>query len=344
MYIYIPFLQSVQILPSIVPVFLPFSGCPTRCIFCAQHVQTGMGHSTSVDTLNKLTVLLDSRQKNNEPPVELGFFGGTFTAMPAPILQACMEVLREYRQRGVVTGARCSTRPDAVNAPVLDMLREAGVGTVELGVQSFADQALLASRRAYDGDCARAACEQVRAAGLRLGVQLLPGMPGVTPNIFLADVDAALHEGAQMLRYYPCLVIEGTDLARLWREGSYVPWALAETVDALSTGYQKAQNAQVPVIRMGLAPEKMLESSVLAGPQHPALGSMVQGLALLRLVVHALAGRRAVAATFPRWCQGFFWGHGQSLRSQWSALGLESRTVHWNTENAVQHCVVEVAD
>ena len=35
--------RAVEKGQAVVPVFLPFRGCPVRCVFCAQDVQTGLG-------------------------------------------------------------------------------------------------------------------------------------------------------------------------------------------------------------------------------------------------------------------------------------------------------------
>lgn len=329
MAIYISAPKPVQYTTSIMPIFLPFFGCKQRCIFCSQQAQTGVMTQDAPALLHNVRQQLEARLARHAPPVELGFFGGTFTCMSASVMQDCIALIAEYTREGAVVAARCSTRPDAVNPAVLHSLRDGGFTTVELGVQSFATTALQQAQRGYDGPCAQRACAQVRAAGLQLGVQLLPGMPGVDTMTFVNDVATALDCGAQLLRFYPCLVIDGTALATLWRQGAFNPWALDSTMDALATGYAMALARHVPVIRMGLAPEKTLLPQILAGPEHPALGSMVQGLALVQAAEHALQGKKARSTSVPRWCQGFFWGHRQALRPRWAAMGVEASTLTW---------------
>ena len=342
---------------AVVPVFLPFRGCPVRCVFCAQDVQTGLaGASPQEGTVSQAAtristgiahVLGEARQNlrhrhdAGQPPAELAFYGGTFTALPENELAACLDMAREALEQGWISSFRCSTRPDRVDATTLQRLRAAGCGVVELGVQSFADSALAASRRGYTGATALAACHTVLAAGLKLGVQLLPGMPGHNPQHFAHDVPAALAAGADMLRFYPCLVLEGTGLASMWRAGSYSPWSLEETLDALAPGWLAAARAGVPVIRMGLAPEPGLAEAILAGPVDRELGGRVKGRALLLAVREALHAP-AVQQNFlpecgfvlrlPRAMQGFFWGAGGELRPVWAALGLRAVAFEENCE------------
>ena len=347
----------------VVPVFLPFRGCPVRCVFCAQDVQTGLADanplpgtaaqavpqvSTGIgQVLNEARQKLRHRHDAGHPPAELAFYGGTFTALPESELAACLDLAREALEQGWISSFRCSTRPDRVDAPTLLRLRSAGCGVVELGVQSFNDSALAVSRRGYTGATALAACATVRAAGLKLGVQLLPGMPGHNPQHFAHDVPTALAAGAHMLRFYPCLVLEGTGLAAMWREGSYKPWPLEATLDALAQGWLEAMRAGVPVIRMGLAPEPGLAQAILAGPVDGELGGRVKGRALLLAVREALQApdlrqkflpESGFALRLPRAMQGFFWGAGGELRPAWAALGL--RAVSFEEESKPQILLV----
>jgi histone acetyltransferase (RNA polymerase elongator complex component) len=274
--------------------------------------------------------MLEARAGAGLGPPELAFYGGTFTAMPGEERQACLDLVVRARRAGRITSFRCSTRPDSVDDEALAALAAAGCSTVELGVQSFADAALRACGRGYDGAAALAACQRVKAAGLALGVQLLPGLPGAGPGDFIADVEIALSRaGADMLRFYPCLVLRGTGLEAAWRAGAYAPLPLEDCLDLLARGWLLAGEAGVPVIRMGLAPEKGLEAAIVAGPVHAALGSRVMARALLLRVRGAAAGRPLAALEAPLACKGYFWGHKGELRPAWRHMGVTPATARF---------------
>ncbi len=259
-------------------------------------------------------------------PVELAFYGGTFTALPESWQHSFLGLAEELRACGRVTRVRCSTRPDAVTPALLAGLRERGLDLVELGVQSFQDAALAASWRGYDGATARSACMMVREAGLSLGIQLLPGLPGHSPDDFARDIEtvAALapEQRPELVRLYPCLVLEGTGLAAHWRAGTFAPWPLGATINALAGALRTLWAAGIPTARIGLAEQAGL--NVLAGPRHPALGQMARARALLLHVRELLPTLAKPAAMLhvPRRHQGEVLGQGNALRADYAALGL----------------------
>ena len=325
----------------IIPVFLPFLGCPCHCVYCAQDKQTGEDASENVrDILEKACAATSEmppcRAGENR---ELAFYGGTFTALPSVDRTSCLDFLSRLRREGRITRARCSTRPDALAPKVLKELLQNGVDLVELGIQSFDDDALALSRRGYSGRDAEEGCRKVHEAGLSRGVQLLPGMPGSTPEVFLADVRKALSLSPSCLRFYPCLVPEGTVLARWYREGRYVPWTIEETVKTLGEALRLAWQADVSVIRLSVAPEPAFDAALLAGPRHPALGALIQAEALLLSAEDAVRrlGHAPVRLTLPRFCQGFMYGDKGTLKERWQALGLGPERIVFdrNTRSAM---------
>lgn len=310
--------------PPVHPVFLPFRGCPRRCVFCAQDRQTGRAPAPLEDILRGAEKEIVRRGEAGAPPVEIAFYGGSFTSQPRADVEACVDLHRRMARRGFSLSFRCSARPDAADADLPAFLRGEGCRLVELGVQTFDDASLALAGRGHDAATTLAACRAVHAAGLKLGVQLLPGMPGSTPEIFLRDVSLALDEAhADVLRFYPCVVPAGTGLERLWREGRFIPWTADAAVAALAPAWLQALRAGVPVIRMGLAPEPAMRDALLAGPWDPCLGSRVQGRALFLAVRGALPeGARIARLAVPDRCRGIIWGSGGELRPLWRDLGL----------------------
>lgn len=262
--------------------------------------------------------VLQEWRKNVRAPAELAFYGGTFTGLDEGRLRECLDFARALVRQGLISGFRCSTRPDFVTPEICRRLRQSGCRLVELGIQSFAQEPLLASQRGYLGAEARAACRYIKDFGLELGVQLMPGMPGCTVRHFLADVREALELGCQGLRFYPCLVLPETPLAVLWQRGSYRPWSIGRTVCALARGLNLARDRGVPVIRIGLHPQPGL--AVLAGPEHPALGSRVMGYALYLKVKEIAQGKRLVGMEAPKSCSGFLYGWQGELKRRWEQL------------------------
>ncbi|MBR3880530.1 MAG: radical SAM protein [Mailhella sp.] len=310
----------------VVPVFLPFSGCPMQCVFCAQDKQTGSSAPAPIpaileDAEARLSVMPSCSESGSR---ELAFYGGTFTALPAEKRSVCLDFLRRMQDADLITHARCSTRPDALSPAILAELKQYDITLIELGIQSFDSEALRTSRRGYDGELALDACRRIVDAGFELGIQLLPGMPGTSPDIFLQDVETALSLSPSCLRFYPCLVPDGTVLARWFREGRYQPWSLDDTVRTLGDALHRAWKKDVPVIRLAVAPEPLFDAAVLAGPRHPALGALIQAEALLLSAREAVfeLGLPPQALLLPQRCQGYIYGDRGALKTRWADLGL----------------------
>jgi histone acetyltransferase (RNA polymerase elongator complex component) len=304
------------------PVFLPNAGCPGRCLYCRQETQTGAPAAALEDAYASLRRDLEAAAASGRPPFEIGFFGGTFTALPGDFAHRFVALAGEFKRRGVVARVRCSTRPDAVPLALLRDLAGLGLDLVELGVQSFSDAVLAASRRDYGEDAAREACEAVRASGLGLGLQLLPGLPRHGPEDFRRDIEAVLAIKPECLRIYPCLVIAGTPLAVMHARGEYAPWPLETAAEAIARALPGIWRAGVRILRLGLAPQPELVRGVVAGPWHRSFGSLVRGRALKYMIEDALAGRALDAARLPRRYQGEFFGYKGELVPAYEAMGL----------------------
>lgn len=316
----------------IYPIFIPFAGCKKRCAFCAQTLQTGQQEAELEQIEKRLKTSLGADCATRQKKQELAFFGGTFTLMPEYWQKRFLELGKVSNAAHQLHQLRCSTRPDAVSHSQLSLLREYGLKTIELGIQSYDSCSLQASGRGYTGQTAFEACSRVSENGFNLVIQLMPGMPGQTIEAFRKDIELVLELKPQAVRLYPCLVIAETELAKLWQSGSYQPWSIEQTISELAAALLKLNLAGIPVIRQGLAPEAELTSNILAGPWHPALGNIIQAKALYLWLSAKLGNLPAsiVQIHLPRWLQGIFWGHKGELKPAYEELLItRDKVIFW---------------
>lgn len=321
----------------LLPVFLPFAGCPGRCVFCDQHVQTGLGEIGLEAALADLAVRL-SREKG---PYGLGFFGGTFTGLSLAWQERFLDLAARFMGPEGLVHLRLSTRPDRVDRQTLDRLRAKGVSMVELGVQSFSSAVLAASGRGYDGSLAEKSCAMVRDAGLELGIQLLPGLPGHDCGLWREDVLRTLALNPDVVRIYPCVVVRGTVLSDMFERGEYVPWPLDAAVEECGRAVLAFWKRGVRVIRLGLAGEAGLLERIIAGPWHPAFGNMARSMALRLFLEEKIFAGRASRIFLPRRLAGELWGHGRANAPALARLGIVRENVNFWSESDI---VVELED
>lgn len=253
-----------------VAIFVPHAGCPHQCSFCNQRHIAGQSR---VPTAADVTAACDTalRTLRADTGAQIAFFGGSFTAIARADMVSLLETAAPYVRRGDFAGIRVSTRPDAVDAEVLQLLKAYGVTTVELGAQSMDDTVLRNCRRGHTAAQVEQAAQAIHAAGLSLGLQMMTGLPGDTDEGArrTARKLAALYP--QEMRIYPTLVIDGTPLAEEYRAGTYQPQTLDQAAALcadLLTFFEEEQG--IPVIRLGLHAEESMQQHCLAGPAHPA--------------------------------------------------------------------------
>ncbi len=314
------------------PVFLPYQGCPHRCIYCAQIAQTGTGLHFLHDYYRELKSNLERAYARNHTPMELAFYGGTFTSLPDKWAYRFLELARKFKEKGLITKIRCSTRPDVLTQELLQDFRLLGLDMVELGIQSFSSEVLQHSRRGYTSRIAEKSCQMVQQAKMDLGIQLLPGLPKLDKKRWLQDITCTINLQPCVVRIYPCLTVKGTKLAQMWEENKYTPWSLTQTINLLSRGVLSLWRNNIQVSRIGLPPEQELLNQLIAGPWHPALGAIVQSRILYYLIYTyklILGASNKLWLFSPQKYQGILWGYKGSNKPALNHIGIHSKNVEF---------------
>jgi histone acetyltransferase (RNA polymerase elongator complex component) len=263
--------------PVVIPFFIAHLGCPHRCVFCDQEKISG-ARGVLPTAEEMLGTVARYRASSPGREREVAFYGGTFTALPREDQSYLLGALQPLLASGDLSSLRLSTRPDAVDLETASFLKAMGVRTVELGVQSMNEEVLRLSGRGHSARDAELALRVLQEAGITVGVQLMPGLPGDSDQRSLDSLEHVLALRPSFLRIYPTLVLAGTELATLYGAGKFQPQSLEQAVSLCRRMLLAARRAGIPVIRLGLQPTAELESPgvLLAGPYHPAFGQLVE--------------------------------------------------------------------
>lgn len=259
----------------IIPVFIPFGGCPHQCVFCDQKGITGSSTMPAIDEV-KSTIEAYLSTWKGKGLKEAAFYGGSFTGLPLDLQKAYLEAAGEFLKSGRLDSLRLSTRPDYIDKDNVDFLKAHGVGTVELGVQSMDDEVLKKSGRGHTARQTREAVGFLKEAGISIGLQFMPGLPGDTSETVIHTVIEIINLKPDFVRMYPSLVLKDTPLHRMYLNGDYKPWDLDEMVSVCVEAKRLLDEAGIPIIRMGLQTTDELTRSLVAGPYHPSFRQLVE--------------------------------------------------------------------
>lgn len=266
----------------IIPIFVPHLGCPNNCTFCNQKSISGqMKNVTGKEVKETIEKFLKSF-KNNDIEKEIAFFGGSFTGIEKNIQEELLSVAYEYVKNGTVSGIRVSTRPDYIDKEKLKLLKQYGVKTIELGVQSTNDYILKKCKRGHTFEDVKNASKLIRKFGFTLGHQMMIGLPESTRLDELNTAKDLAKLKPKIIRLYPVLVIKNTELEEEYKNVEYEPVTVNQAVEICKELLYFFEKKKIKVIRIGLQntdlisnPENV-ESEVVAGPYHEAFGQLVE--------------------------------------------------------------------
>ena len=224
--------------------------------------------------------------------VELIIIGGTFTSLPedeqTKFVKGCFdalngkvsetleEALREAEHAKIRNvGFTVETRPDYCKERHIDLMLSYGVTRVELGVQTLSDEIYKLVNRGHTVKDVIEAFQLARDAGLKIVAHMMPGLPGSSIKDDFESFKRLFEDPCfkpDMLKIYPTLVTEGTQLHKLYLDGRYKPYTL-ETVVKLLADIKEIVPKWVRIMRIQ---REIPAEHIVAGVKHGNLRELVQ--------------------------------------------------------------------
>ena len=264
---------------AIIPIFIPHEGCPNDCIFCNQKIITAKSRPPEKeDIIDMVERYLKTIGHRGIKTVEMAFFGGSFTGIPITLQNEYLSIAKKYKDEGRIHKIHLSTRPDYINETILDNLKLHHVDIIELGVQSLDEEVLRLSNRGHSRDIVYRSAALIQKYGFELGIQLMIGLPGDSFEKSVMSARETVKIGPSIARLYPTVIIQGTELHRMYRNGSYHPLSSEEAVRITKEMYLMLKQAGINVIRIGLKSTDYISENgdVEGGTYHPAFRQLVE--------------------------------------------------------------------
>ncbi|MCL2786107.1 MAG: tRNA uridine(34) 5-carboxymethylaminomethyl modification radical SAM/GNAT enzyme Elp3 [Methanomassiliicoccaceae archaeon] len=186
--------------------------------------------------------------------IDLIIMGGTFTSRDPEyqewFVRRCFDAMNgidsssieEAHAMNTVSEHRCigmtvETRPDVFSDEQIERSMGLGATRVELGVQILDDEILRGVNRGHGVTEVIDATARCKRHGLKICYHLMPGLPGSSKEKDMESFMRIFDDQEfrpDMLKFYPTLVIPGTELYDMWNDGKYMPYNTEDGIALIS--------------------------------------------------------------------------------------------------------------
>ncbi|MBN2247220.1 MAG: radical SAM protein [Coriobacteriia bacterium] len=183
-----------------------FRGCPHECAYCFE----GKGYAR-VRSFGRERVEAEIAYLAGERGVRQFSFIDSVFNLTGERLEWLAGVLAPYAARGL-TLHTVEVDIERIDDAAAELLRSAGVISVETGPQSIGDAALATCRRRFDPERFTAGVAALKRQGISVETDLIAGLPGDTAEDFLAGVAFCLELDPGKIQTSTLHVLPGTAL------------------------------------------------------------------------------------------------------------------------------------
>jgi len=202
----------------------------TGCVFCNPY-GSGTGLNGSGLSLAEQWDLWRDRLSRKYKSASFLAYLQSFSNTYGP-LERLRGVLEELLALPGLVGICLGTRPDCLDREKVALLAGLPVKELwlEIGLQSASNQTLKRINRGHDRETFARAAEMAAEQNLNVCAHVIAGLPGETPNDFLATVEFINGLPVQGIKFHNLYVCRGATLAAWWKRGEYAPFSRREYV------------------------------------------------------------------------------------------------------------------
>jgi elongator complex protein 3 len=257
---------------SVIAIMTKPLPCPGTCIYCPGS-DSQPGEKVAQSYTGREPAAMRSIHNNYDPflqvqsrikdleaighvvdKVELIIMGGTFLSTNLQyqknfvkgalegIIEQKLESFEEVKKvaeksKRRVVGITVETRPDYCKETHIDNMLNFGTTRVEIGIQTTYNEIYNLIKRGHTTADSIEAIRITKDAGLKINAHIMPNLPGSSLDKDLELFDNLFSNPEyrpDMLKIYPTLVINGTELYKWWKAGKYSPYLDKDLIDLIA--------------------------------------------------------------------------------------------------------------
>ncbi len=179
-------------------------------------------------------------------------------------------VLEEEQKRNETASMRCigltiETKPDWGFVEHGNELLQLGCTRIEIGIQSTFQDVIEKLNRGHTVEETIRSMRELKDLGFKMNAHMMLGLPGSTPEKDLASLQELFDNPdfrPDMIKIYPCLVMKGTPLFELWKQGKYKEMSAETAADIIA----EAKRFIPPYVRIMRVQRDIPSTVIDAGP------------------------------------------------------------------------------
>ena len=196
-------------------IHIPF--CKKACSYCDFHFSVSDQRLPAmIDSISKELVLQKDYLGKDQLITSIYFGGGTPSLISESELENILNTIHTHYTVSDKAEITLEANPDDITSHKLEILKQAGINRLSIGVQSFSDENLKFMNRAHDGKMALEAVNKSSEAGFdNITIDLIYGLPGMTISNWEDTINKTLELPVNHISCYN-LTVEQNTLLNKW--------------------------------------------------------------------------------------------------------------------------------
>ncbi|MGM8361596.1 radical SAM family heme chaperone HemW [Flavobacterium sp. ARAG 55.4] len=205
-------------------IHIPF--CKQACHYCDFHFSTSMKKKNEMvlalakEIQMRKNELLDCARSDKDELIETIYFGGgTPSRLQIEDLRLLMDSIYENYTVCDTPEITLEANPDDLTEEYLVALKQLGINRLSIGIQSFYEEDLKMMNRAHNAAEAKKCLELATQYFDNISLDLIYGIPGMSNEKWLQNIETALGFGIPHISSYALTVEPKTALNKLIKNG-----------------------------------------------------------------------------------------------------------------------------